>query len=317
MPYSQGFNLTQGLEIVTSNFEELKNEFYETLYQEVYWQKAMPAGSIDSSINPGATTTSYRVSDWRGVGGFISDFGGDVPTVKFSSDKVAVNLHLGGIGGIYTLEDLRTYQFAYGKPIDTELARLMAMGSDRHIEGVTMYGQSELGIAPYTDLPNVDVSTVPVGASTETEWTDKTADEQIKDVQDAIRDVWLDSKQVHLPDTVELPPEQFSILNDTRIADAVDNSALEWLRTHNLYYQMTGKELTIIPNPHLTGAGVAGVDRMIVKENLPRNFWMPFPIPARLLAPQLQGYAIKLLNEYKFSGMHVRYPGCMVYRDGI
>jgi hypothetical protein len=318
MPYSSGYNLTEGLEIVTSNFEALETVFYETKYQDIFWSKSIPAGAINTNLHRGATTSSYIVTDWRGSGGFISDFGGDMPTVQFSKRKVSSPVARASVGAIYTLEDLDTYSYAYGGGLDTELAMIMRKAGEIHVEGVFHYGQSELGFEAYIDHSEVDVNNVINGASTNPEWSTKTAQEIIFDVQDAIRDMWENTKLVHLPDTIELPPSQFALLNDTLLGDTYGHSSvLEYLRKHNLYYTMTGQELTIRPNPHLDGAGVAGADRMIVKQDTAENQKMDFPIPFEMLAPLPEGMKIKVPSQYKFSSIHFRYPKAVAYWDDI
>jgi hypothetical protein len=317
MPYNQGSNLEAGFELLFSNFEQFEEKFYETLYQKMFWRDAIPGGSIETNINPGASTASYGVSDWRGIGGFIADYGGDAPTVFFSRDKVSVPMAYAGVKGVYSREDMRSFNFAYGGSLDTELANIMRNASERHMEGVLMYGQAELNFDGYIDLPGVDVANVPDGASTDPEWSTKTADEILLDMNEIIESIWIDSNQIHLPDTLELPPTQYALINRLRIADAVDNSVLKYFQENNLYYARTGQKLNIIPNPHLAGAGVAGVDRMLAKVNDVEIFKMPFPIPHNLLPPQLEDFSAKILAEYKFGPIHIRYPGAMAYRDSI
>ena len=318
MPYSQGMTLEAGHEIVVSNFEQLQERFYEVKYQALYWDRCIRPGSIDTSVAEGAQIVSYGVSDWTGVGGFISGAGTDVPTVSLAYDKVPIPLYLGGVGGFYTLEDMRAHRFAWGTPLDTSLMSVMKKASDKHIEGAFFYGAPELSNFPgYIDNPNVTVANVINGAGGNPEWSTKTQDEILFDVNDAIRSVWENSKFNHIPNVVEIPAEQYSIISTTRVADAVDNYIIDLLIKNNLYTRQTGQPLTIRMNPHLDGAGVGGTDRMIVKEENEENEVMPFPILHRLLMPQLVGYATKLLSEHKFGPYHLRYPGSQEYRDGI
>jgi hypothetical protein len=317
MPYTQGSNLNAGFELLFSNFEEFENKFYETQYQALYWRNAIPPQSIETNINPGANTASYGISDWVGIGGFVADYGNDVPTVYSSRDKVSVPIAYAGIKGEYSREDMRNFSYAYGGQLNTELAELMRKGHERHIEGVTMYGQAELGFDGYIDLPGVDVANVPDGASTDPEWSTKTADEILLDMNEILESTWEDSKYIHLPDTLELPPAQYALIGRLRIGDAVDNTVLSFFKTNNLYYNTTGQELKIVPNPHLKGAGVGAVDRMFAKVSTPDIFKMPFPIPLNLLPPQLVGFDALLYAEYKFGPMHIRYPGAGAYRDSI
>lgn len=316
MTYSRGGNLTESYQYVLNNFEQIESEFYKTLYAQRFWNTVIAGGSIETNIDPGATLTSYRVTDRRGVGGFLSNFGGDVPTVGSSVKKIPVSMHVAGIGGIVTREDIRNYNYSYGPGLDTEFTTVMREGCEDHVEGVTFYGQPELGIEPFLDNSGVTTVTA-VDPGSGTEWVNKTADQIIFDVQDAIGDVWADSIQVHLPGVVLLPSAQFSLISTTRLAQGVDNTILKYLRMNNLYTELTGRELDIRPLPYLKGAGVAAVDRMIVYTVDDRIHKMPFPIPFTLLQPQLEGFKIKFYAEYKFGGIHFRWPGSALYVDGI
>jgi hypothetical protein len=317
MPYNQQNNLGAGFELLFSNFEQFENEFYKTLYQPLYWRDAIPGASIDTSIHPGANFASYGVIDWVGIGGFVADYGDDVPTVYTSRSKVTVPMAYAGIKGEYSRQDMASYNFAYGGQLDTELAGLMRMGHERHIEGVTMYGQEELGFGAYTDLPGVDVANVPDGASTDPEFSTKTPDEILADLFEIVESPWIDSKANFLPDHLELPPFQYALIARVRIADAVDNTVLDYFKKNNLYTQTTGKEITVVSNPHLAGAGVGGVDRMMSKVMAPELWKMPMPLALNLLPPEASGFTARIFAEYKFGPMHLRQPLSAAYRDSI
>lgn len=315
-PYDQGSNLTESYNYVINNFEEISAEFYATLYAERHWSKVIAPGSIETNISPGATTTSYLVTDRRGVGGFLSNFGGDVPTVGGSVKKIPVSMHVAGIGAIVSREDLRNYQHSYGPGLDTEFMTNMREGCEDHVEGVFFFGQPELGIEPFLDNSGVAVVTA-VNPGSGTEWVNKTPDEILFDINDAITDVWADSNEIHVPGMMRIPSAQFGDIAGRRIAQGNDLTVLEYIKRNNVYTAKTGRELDINSLPYLKGAGVAGVDRMMVYTLDPRIHKMPFPIPFTTLQPQLEGMKIKFFAEYKFGGCHWRWPGSAVYVDGI
>lgn len=315
-PYDVGSNITESYQYVLNNFEQVENQFYATLYAQRHWSTSIASGSIDRAINPGATTSSYVVTDRRGVGGFLSNYGGDVPTVGSGVRKISVPIHVAGISAVMTREDIRNYAYAYPGSLDTEYATVMREGCEDHVEGVFFFGQAELGIEPFLDNSGVTTVTA-VNPGSGTEWVNKTPDEILFDLNDAIADVWTDSNEIHLPGVVRIPSAQFADIAGRRIAQGNDETVLSYIRKKNIYTEKTGRELDIDSLPYLKGAGVAGVDRMMVYTVDQRIHKMPFPIDFTMLQPQLEGFKIVSYAEYKFSGVHWRWEGSGIYVDGI
>ena len=310
-------NRQTALELVYGAFEDLQEAYKDVKYGELHWRDVLPEQSLNTGINPGATSMSYRVRDWKGRAQWRGRHDGGVPTVGRTIDKILVPIEVGGVSAIFDREDARQVQFGYSENLLTDLPRYMRMACEYHFEGTFFYGDSSVGFSGWLDYPNVPTSTVPNGAGGTATWATKTSDEIQFDVNNAIATVWDNSKFVHLPDTVFLPGAQFALISSLRMSDASDKSVMEYLTTNNIYTARTGRPLKFVPIRYLDQAGAGGTDRMVVAQVDRDNYEVPFPLPFELLEPQEHGFDVNLYSEYKFGSLHLPYPLHMSYSDGI
>jgi hypothetical protein len=321
MPYEQGHspNRLSAFELVVGSFEDMESAFYDVKYPDILWRDVVPESSVDTSINPGATTASYRSRDKRGKGSFRAAHDQGVPTVGQTLDKVLVPIEVAGVSAIFDRDDARQIQFGYNENLLTELSDIMREACERHVEGTIFYGDDTVkGFEGWLDYSLVTVSNAPNGGGGNSEWSTKTPDEIIADINAAISSVWTGSKQIHLPDTVYLPGSQLALIATTARNTNTDLTILEFVKKNNIYTSLTGNDLTFKSIRYLEGSGVGGVDRMVVAETKrPENFKLPFPLPFDLLPPQEAGFSVNLFAEYKFGSFHLRYPKSMLYMDGI
>ena len=315
--FGQDPNRINALELVVGSFEDMESAFYNVLYGEHQWREIIPEASINTSVNPGASTTSYRVKDWKGKASFRARHDQGVPTVGQTVDKNIIAIETAGVSSVFDRDDARAVAMGYEEDLLQEMPAIMRMACDNHVEGTFFYGDAELGFLGWLDYPNVDVIPAPNGVSGFSDWPQKTSDEIVFDINNAITTVWVDSKLRHLPGEIDLPPERLAFISSLRMSDASDKTVLEYIRTNNIYTNQTGNDLTIKAIRYLDGAGGGGVQRMVARDTDPRNMKMPFSIPFDLLEPQPFGFDVNLFAEYKFGSYHMPYPKSMNYTDGI
>lgn len=320
MTYQFGHNPNRvsALELVVGSFEDLQNTFYDVLYPEFLWRDVVPEASVNTGINPGATSTSYRVRDHRGKGSFRGRHDNGVPTVGRTLDKNIIPIEVAGVSAIFDREDARQTQMGLNENLLTELPKIMREACDRHVEGTIFYGDADVGFLGWLDYPGVILQTAPNGAGGNSEWSTKTPDEIVADINDAITAVWVGSKQIHLPNTVYLPGTQLAAIASRKMSENSDKTILEYVRQNNIYSSLNGgAPLEIKSIRYLDQAGAGNTDRMAVAEVNERNVQLPFPLPYDLLEPQEHGYDVNIFAEYKFGSFHMPYPRSMVYVDGI
>lgn len=328
MSYTYGHtpNILSAAELVYGSFEDVQAAFREVKYGKLLWRDVVPAASIDGSVNPGATELSYKVKDWRGKGAFRSRFDQSVPSVSRSLTKIRIPISVAGVTAEFDREDARQMQMAESENLLDELPKIMRMACEKHIEGTVFFGDTQVGFRGWLNYSGISVSSAvdsgrqngaTANSAAARQWANKTADQILFDINNAISTVWENSRHVHLPDTVYLPGEQISFIAADRLPDT-NLTVWQFIQRNNIYTVRTGNPLKIDTIRYLDNAGSGNTARMVVGEfNDSDNMVMPFPIPFDLLEPQERGYSVDLFAEYKFGSYHVPYPGAFAYIDGI
>lgn len=312
-------NRNAAYEFFLSNMEHFRDRFREVKHQDLFWKEVIPAGSIDTGINPGANMMSYPISDWRGLGAFRARNGKNIPTVSMVFGKNNVPIEVGGISANMDTDELRAVQYGQRMDLRTKFPEIMRKACELHREGTFFYGDTSVGFLPFLDYPSIPESVAANGASGDSEWTTKTPDEVIYDMNAGMISIWVNSRLKHMPNWIALPAGHLGYISTTpaSLNNSSNVSILEWFKKNNIYTNQTGKEITVIGLPYLDDAGAAGTARMIVGEKEVDNFDMPFPIVWDLLAPQFEGFSINLFAEYKFGSIHMPYPMAYSFVDGI
>lgn len=315
MPYdfsTGGASQITATELIVSVFDQVEAGFYDALYPEILWREVIPEGSVKTDINPGALNHVYRSRDVKGMGQFVNGDVKNIPRVGQSVGQVTVPIADAAVGATLTDAEARRYQFGYQTALAQDYGEIMKQAADYHIERTFFFGNTAVGFAPFLDYSTVDK--IPTDA-----WIGAGPEEWVSAINDALTAVWTNSKTIHLPDTIFLPPAKFSMLTGAFVigqgAVGVAVSALEYIKKNNIYTAQTGKELNIRSLRYLEGAGVAGVDRCIIMEWNERNFVLPFPLAYQLAQPVPVPLGVDMFAEYIFGSFNVRYPMAMAYMD--
>jgi hypothetical protein len=302
-------------ELVAGIFDQIESKFYDKKYPDILWRTILPPESIKTDINPGAISYLYRSRDISGMGQFVRGNPNNIPRVGQSVGQVSVPILDAAVGATLTDADARRYQFGMQSSLATDFGEIMKKAADYHVERTFFFGNAAANFASFLDYSTVPKIT-PVTA-----WTGADPTVWIDGINSGITTVWTNSKTVHMPDTVLLPPAKFAMLTAPAVIGqgvaGLATSALAYLKSNNIYTQMTGKELTVLPLRYLTGAGAAAADRAVFMEMNPDNFVMPFPLAYQLAQPVPIPLGVELFAEYIFGSFNVRYPYAMAYMDGI
>ena len=315
MPYDFTKNdpgTVKATELVVSIFDQVDAAFYDVLYPEILWREHIPPESVKTDISPGAMNHVYRARDTKGMGQFVNGDPKNIPRVGQTVNQITVPILDAAVGATLTDAEARRYAYGYQSALAQDLGEIMKKASEYHVERAFFFGDALAGFQSYLDYPTV--TKIPSIA-----WVGADPSVWVTAINNAITAVWTTSKTVHLPDTLELPPSLYSILTAAYVIGTgsvgVAVSAINYLKTNNIYTLMTGKELNIKPLRYLEGAGVGGVDRAIIKETNPRNQVMPFPLAYQLAQPVPIPLGVEMFSEYIFGSYNVRYPGSMAYID--
>ena len=324
MPYdfnTGGSTFTTATELVVSVFDQVEASFVDVLYPEIKWREVIPAESIKTDINPGAMNHVYRTRDFKGMGQFVQGDPKNIPRVGQTIGQVTVPILDAAVGATLTDAEARRMQFGYQTALAQDYGEIMKKAADYHVERTFFFGNSAANFLPFLDYPTVQKITVLPWDGSDSSGVGGDPEYWVTSINDAITTVWNNSKQVHLPDTVWLPPAKFAMLTQAYVIGTgsvgIAVSALEYIKKNNIYTAQFGKELNIKALRYLTGAGVNGVDRAIVMEWNPRNFVLPFPLAYQLAQPVPIALGVDMFAEYIFGSFNVKFPGSMAYVDGL
>jgi len=309
-------------ELAFSIYTEVDAAFFDVEYPEKDWYKLVKEEQVNSAINPGATSYAARVRDRQGTAAFVGkNENANIPKVGQSISAIEVPLCASAVGATLNNEDARQYQFGFNSNLAQDLGECMREACDNLIEQTTFFGDPSVGFQGFLNYTGITVTTAANGAANDTEWTTKTGLEMVKDINDALTKVWTDSKGVFLPNVVFLPLAQYSLIANTPMAlstaASTFASALTYLKVNNLYSNLRGGELEVVPIRYLKGAGVGGADRFVVQDRSKKNQGLPFPLPYTVQPPVPVPLGSEFYAEQKHGSYFIRQSLSTLYVDGI
>lgn len=294
-----------GAAFVISQLANLEAKVYETKYRKIIYKELVP---VDMSDPEWVDNIDYISYDGVAMGQFIGANGDDLPNVAMNARKDTIKVLYGGISYSYSLDELRKTT-ALNLPIDTTGANLSFRGFEEHAQRVCFSGDAARGVTGLFNNANVslDESTV--------DYATATGAEIVADLNGILTEVWTNSTNVFLPDTLLIPSSIYSQISSQRMDSGTDTTVLEFFMLNNLFTSVTKQQLDVRPVLELATAGVNGVYRMVAYEKNQDNLVMKMPMSWRSVAPQPNGLKVEVPAEYKFGGVEFRYPTSAHYRD--
>jgi hypothetical protein len=306
-----------------SNLAYVEQQLYQTEYTEPLYKNAFASGAIDTSAGWARTVEVYS-TDMVGMGKFLSGNALDIPIADIGFKRGVSPIESAGVGYRYTYEELMTAQYASangsvvpGQALDASRAMVCRTAFEQHVDMVALTGDTDKGYEGLFNNSNVPTANVINGASATPGWETKTADEILFDINDAINDVFAQTKNIDKANTLALPSSAFQLIAGMRLGTVNDTTVLEFIRSKNVYTAMTNSPLEIVPFLHLETIGAGSTKRMIAYNKNPIKQKMHVPVPLQFLAPQLKGYEYQVPGIYRLGPAEWRYPLSGVYRDGI
>lgn len=296
-----------GIGFYFSQFTNIESKIYETLYADIIFDQLVPVDTSDPEWIDNVAYISYNGAT---MGKFIAANGRDLPQVDIDASVSYIRVGYAGNSYGYSLEELRKAA-ALRMPLDAAKGRMAFRGARQHQQQVAFFGDAQREMFGLFNHPNVplDNSTI--------DWTTATGDEIVADMNALLNKVWQQSAQRHVPNTLLLPSNLWTIAQGKRMASGTDTTVLEFFMRNNTYTAVTGQPLDVRSVLYLNDAGVGGSPRMMAYEKNADNLTMRMPIPWRSLPPQATALRLEIPCEYKMGGTEFRYPLSAAYRDVV
>lgn len=205
------------------------------------------------------TNSSFAAAGGMTPGGkaWVSKDANVITGVSLDIGKTANPLTLWAMEIKYTLPELESAQ-KLGRPVDQQKYKAMQLKHQMDIDEQVYTGDAQLGFTGLANSALVTAGNVANGAGGTPQWTTKTPDEILADVNQLLNDTWEASAWAVMPSELRVPPAQFGYIVSQKVSNAGNVSILEFLKQNNLCKAVGGRELNIQPLKWLVGGGVGG-----------------------------------------------------------
>ncbi|MCX8566839.1 MAG: hypothetical protein ON057_001566 [Glomeribacter sp. 1016415] len=297
---------SQALAFLTGQLESVETQIYQKKRAPLDYEALLP---ISTSAGQWATSITYRMKDFAGQGKRHSGKGGDIPRVDVWYSEKTIPVVSAAIGYSYTFDELRKAA-KLNLALDQDRAETAFYAYRAHLNQVGLFGEEEL-----TGLFNSPV--VPQAQAGTGTWSTATPEQILKDINDAISQVWIQTRRNSTANTIILPGSHYSLLASTPRSKGSDKTLLQYVRENNIAKAERNIDIDFRGGLDLDRAGQNQSTRMMVYEKDKINLAFHIPMPLMFHTPEQRGLELLVNGEYKYSGVEFRYPKSALYIDGI
>ena len=283
------------------------------------WPRDMPVitggGLLESIASIDVTYASSGGDDDN----LFFEAANDIPVIQADMSKsIARTFNFAEYMAFSVLEKEKMVQV--GRDPETFLNKGIRLHCDKVIDRNVYRGFSKVSSTGLVNNPSVTRSSAAAHTpgGNDTQWSGKTADEILADINAAISAVWAanDCSGDALPNHILIPVEQFGQLVTRKVSDDSERSILTYVLENNLAVQQGG-DLVISPCKWCRGAGTGGTDRMVVYANRVDRICFNLTQPLRRMETEYADMRIKIPYFAQFSEVRFLYPSTVRYMDAI
>jgi hypothetical protein len=261
----------------------------------------------------------YGVTGGSGDGAVTAAGADGIPMVQADFGKDLWKTHMIAVGSrVFWLDQMRGNMT--GRNMDTLLREGVRLTYDKHMDENAYVGIAKYGSTGLLNNADVTVTNAATGAGGTATWVTKTADEILKDVNDAILAAWGNSEHDldAIPNHIVLPYEQYNYIATTKVSQLAEKTILTFLLENNVA-KVNGGDLFIGATSWAKGAGVGNTDRMTVYCNKERYVAMDelVPLTRAMTTPNAGTFSYDTVYAGNVSEAEIFYPQTMLYVDGI
>lgn len=307
-----------------NQLDNLDKRLYEPL-TSVSWGR-------DIKLRPGITmaneSTSFIRSAFAASGSLKAGSGksgGNMPWVSsetsaiegvsINGERVVLPLRLLAREISYTSPELERSQLT-GQPIDAQKMDALNILYQMNTDQMVYIGSDDVGAKGLFNSTLVTTDAVANGIAGTPQWSTKTPDEILADVNALVEAAWQASAFAVCPSELRLPPLQFSYIASQKVSSAGNVSILKFLEENSISLKVNGKALNIQPVKWLTDRGAGDVQRMVVYTNEESRVRFPM-VPVRRETAYYQGIRFTAPYLWAFGEVEFVYPETVRYADGI
>lgn len=289
--------------VFARQLEHIYTKTYDILYPEFKARSFLP---LDSEVEPGASTYTYRQFDEVGFAKMVSNYADNIPDVTMFGKEFTASCHSMVVGYSYSIQDLRRAQMAR-MPLTDNLARIAKRAVEAKIDTTAAFGDSTLGFTGFLNNANVPLISPITGT-----WSTATSDQICADLDKLVNSIMITTKGVHQPDTLLLDISSFLLLNSKQRSLASDKNILRWYLDNSPFIKNID-HWYLLSTANAAGNGPRAVCYMRSKDVIS----LVIPLEFEQFPPQVKNLSFFVPCHARIGGVKVPYPLAVAYMDGI
>ena len=268
-----------------------------------------------------AMSVAYGMTGGASNGPVTAGGANGVPIVQASVDKGVYKAHVFAAALRVMFQDMQRANYI-GRSLDNLLQDGVRMAYDKHMDANVYVGLTDYGTTGLVNNPDaVETTAASNGAtSPSTKWADKTPEQILKDVNDALAAGWAANEydETAIPNHILIPYEQYLYIMTTKVTDLATETIYDFLMKNNVATK-NGGDLFIGATAWCKGAGADSSDRMVVYVNHERFVKEDELVPlARIMSqPNVENVCYDTAYMANISEVQIFYPTAILYMDKI
>ncbi len=273
------------------------------------WVEYVSAMNIDFGVTGGSGNGTVSAPGANGS-----------PIVQMNLEKDMFGAHVFSTILRVPFVDMQRMQVT-GKSLDALLTDGVRLTYDKHMDENAYLGLSEYGTTGLANNANVTAANADMNAGgTSRKWSDKTPDEILNDINQAITAVWTACgyDRAAIPNHILIPYEQYTQIATSKVSQYADKTILEFLLDNNIS-KLNGQALLIEAAVQCKGAGAGSTDRMIVYCHNEKYLALEelVPLTRTMTQPNIEALAYDSVYMANISELEIFYNQTIRYVDGI
>lgn len=301
-----------GLVFFQKQLTLVKARTYDRKYSELKARQLFP---VNNEGGPGVQSIEYYTYDQVGQARIINAYADDLPRADVAAEG-PFNAPVRGVGVSYgwNHDEIMASQRA-GQPLDARKAMAAKRAVEQKINDVAFFGDASSGLPGLFSNPNVPIGAV-VDPGNGTQWQNKSAEQILFDVNDAFADVFNTTRMVERPNTLVLPPAQYSFITSHPRSPNSDTTIAQYLIQNSQYLNSMAdiiplNEASAIDNPLFPD------DIMMVYKRDPESMELEIPVELEFFPVQRRNLEYVIPGRARIGGLVIRYPLSVSILSGI
>lgn len=290
--------------------DAVKAKAYDKQYPEL---SALTFFPKTSEAPEGAETVTFYGYDITGMAKIINNYATDLPRVDVHGEAQTAFVKSAGASYGFNVQEMRAAKMT-GKPLDARKGAAARRAVDQIINKIAFAGDKEHGLVGiFSEGNNIPVYTLK-NVDGHTEWSYKTADQILDDINGMQKFVDKVTMSVERPDTLALPSYIFMDLATRRLPDT-GTTILSFIKEHAPYI----KNFESMAELQDTAVGVntSGKNVAFLYTKNPEKFSLEIPMPFMQYPVQVKNLETEVPCEARTAGLMIYYPLSMILAYGI